>query len=59
MINQAHSMEQYSEKSREVPIGCEDEHDRSDRFVSFRTMNQIRLSILKRLTDRMKEQLSP
>jgi len=59
MINRAHSMDQYAEKPREVPIGCETEHDRGERFVSYRMMNQIRLSILKRLTDRMKEQLSP
>jgi hypothetical protein len=59
MINRAHSMEQPIEKPREVPIGCEVEHGRGDRFVSYRTMNQIRLSILKRLTDRMKERLSP
>jgi hypothetical protein len=59
MINQAHWMEQPVRKPREVPIGCEGDHDSGDRFVSYRTMNQIRLSILKRLADRMKEQLSP
>jgi hypothetical protein len=48
-----------AQAAREMPLWREAEATGTDRFVSCRTMHQVRLKILKRLSDRLREEMSP
>jgi hypothetical protein len=49
---------QREQKPLEMPIGCDLDERSKQRFVSSRTMYQVRLKILKRLSSRIKKEIS-